>query len=204
LEPSTNPIDSQRALHDMNTTSVTLLERLQRPTDPDAWGRFVALYTPLIFHWARRAGLRTEDAADLVQDVFTVLVQKMPEFEYDQHKSFRSWLRTITLNKWRDRQRQLAARPQEVNSVPLADLSTSEPEDLFEETEYRRQLVHRVLELLEAEFQPATWKAFREHAIEGRSAPEVSTELGLSVGAVYAAKFRVLARLRECLRDLPG
>jgi len=187
----------------MNTTSVTLLERLQRPTEPEAWGRFVALYTPLLFYWVRRAGLRGEDAADLVQDVFTVLVEKMPEFEYDRRKSFRSWLRTVTLNKWRDRQRQLAARPQPIELVSVTGLGNLEHDDLFEETEYRRQLVSRALELLEPEFRPKTWLAFREHAIEGRSAPEVSTDLGVSVGAVYAAKCRVLARLREFLSDLP-
>src|SRR5262245_1478691 len=56
----------------MDTTSVSLLERLRRPGAHEAWARFVHLYTPLLYYWARRLGLREEDAADLVQDVFTV------------------------------------------------------------------------------------------------------------------------------------
>ena len=40
--------------------------------------RFVRLYYPLIYDWARSAGAGPEDAADLVQDVLTVLIRKMP------------------------------------------------------------------------------------------------------------------------------
>ena len=94
----------------MNSTHSSLLERLRRPDDVEAWDRFVRLYTPLLFHWARGAGLRDPDAADLVQDVLVVLVRKLPEFHYDPRKSFRAWLRTVTLNKWRERLRR-APRP---------------------------------------------------------------------------------------------
>src|SRR5205823_5013820 len=86
----------------MHTTPASLLERLQRADEQTAWVRFVELYTPVLFAWARRLGLQAQDAADLVQEVFTVLVRKLPEFRYDRQKSFRGWLRTITLNKWRD------------------------------------------------------------------------------------------------------
>ena len=85
----------------MNTTSFSLLERLRTPAEQEAWARFVKLYTPLLFRWARGVGLSSEEASDLVQDVLTLLVQKLPEFSYDRQKSFRGWLRTVMLNKWR-------------------------------------------------------------------------------------------------------
>ena len=94
-------------------TPASLLERLRRPTDEAAWDRFVRLYTPLIYTWARRAGLQSADAADLVKEVLTTLVRTLPEFTYQKQQSFRAWLRTVTLNKWRDRCRRLAARPPE-------------------------------------------------------------------------------------------
>ena len=47
------------------------------------------------------------------------------------------------------------------------------------------------------EFEPATMKAFRRMALEGASGAEAAGELGLSVGAVYTARSRVLNRLRE-------
>jgi RNA polymerase sigma-70 factor (ECF subfamily) len=85
----------------MNTTSPSLLERVRRPSDDAAWRQFVDLYTPLLCQWARRAGLQDADIADLVQDVFTTLVRVLPEFEYDSRKSFRAWLKTVLMNRWR-------------------------------------------------------------------------------------------------------
>lgn len=55
----------------MHTTSVSLLARLQTTSANEPWRRFVELYTPLIFYWARKQGLTEADAADLVQDVMT-------------------------------------------------------------------------------------------------------------------------------------
>ena len=83
----------------MHSTPLSLLERLRHPADQDAWSRFVRLYTPLMCHWTRCVGMQDSDAADLMQDVFTLLVAKLPDFRHDGTNSFRSWLRTVTLNK---------------------------------------------------------------------------------------------------------
>jgi len=89
----------------MHSTHVSLLERLRQPEAADAWERFVQLYTPLLLHWARKLGLPDHDAADLVQDVLLVLVRKLPEFQYQPGRTFRGWMRTVLINKWRDRPR---------------------------------------------------------------------------------------------------
>lgn len=180
----------------MNTTPVSLLERLRQPAEPSAWPRFVQLYTPLLYHWARRTGLQAADAADLVQDVLTLLVQKLPEFQYDGRQSFRGWLRMVTLNQWRDHCKR--KRP------GTLDGDVTAPDDLtaFEEAEYRQQLVARALRIMQADFQPATWKACWQHVVHERPAAAVARELGMTVGAVYAAKFRVLGRLRQELAGL--
>lgn len=185
----------------MNTTPISLLQRLRQPDAPVAWPRFVQLYSPLLLFWARKAGLQEQDAADLVQDVFLVLVRKLPEFDYDTHRSFRSWLRTITLNKWRDRIRRLAVQPGRAGIDP-DEVPAEEPDSLFAEGGYRRQLLARTMELVRPEMQPATWQAFLEHGMKGRPAADVARETGLTVGAVYAAKFRVLTRLRTELQGL--
>ena len=49
-------------------TPASLLERLRRPAEQQAWARFVDLYTPLLYYWARRTGCPEADAADLTQD----------------------------------------------------------------------------------------------------------------------------------------
>jgi RNA polymerase sigma-70 factor (ECF subfamily) len=185
----------------MNTTPVSLLEQLRQPAAQGAWEVFVRLYTPLLFHWARGLGLQDQDAADLVQDVFTTLVQKLPEFAYDRHRSFRGWLRTITVNKWRDSRRRHAPQPLEPGDEPVAPPAPSDAK-FFAEEEYRRHVLARALELMQTDFQPTTWRAFWEHGVCGRPAAAVAAELGLTVGAVYAAKCRVLDRLRKELQGL--
>jgi RNA polymerase sigma-70 factor (ECF subfamily) len=183
----------------MTTTHGSLLEQLRRPGEQAAWERFVQLYTPLLQMWARRLGLAEADAADLVQDVLTVLVEKLPAFRYDPAKRFRGWLWTIFIHKARDRHRAL---PWESLDPPeRADATVSDPAEELAEREYRGYLVRRALELIQAEFQPTTWQAFWQCITTEQSAAEVATYLGLSVDAVYQAKSRVLRRLRQ---DLDG
>jgi RNA polymerase sigma-70 factor (ECF subfamily) len=181
----------------MIQTSVSLLERLRHSEDRAAWDRFVALYTPLIFSWARRQGLQDEDAADLVQDVFVILLQKMPDFHYTPGQSFRAWLYTVTVNKCHDQRRRRAAALRQGEAAPLESLAVPDTTEAVLEEEYRRYLATRALELMQVEFEPASWKACWEVVVNERRPAEVAAELGMTVAAVYAAKSRVLRRLRE-------
>ena len=186
----------------MTRTPSSLLERLRQPFEPEAWARFVALYTPLIYSWARRVGLQEQDAADLVQDVFVTLLQVLPTFTYDRHQSFRKWLRTVTINRWRkDRKRPERRMVQGTEAQP-EPVAVSEDLEACWEEEYRQHLVSRALRLMRVDFEEKTWKACWETAALGRSATDVAAELGVSVGAVYAAKFRVLNRLRREMKGL--
>jgi RNA polymerase sigma-70 factor (ECF subfamily) len=184
----------------MNDTPPSLLERLRRPNAPDAWGRFAELYTPLIFSWVLRQGLQQADAADLVQDVFVTLVQAMPQFQYDAGRSFRGWLRTVTLNKVRERRRK--ATPIQAADALLDGLADNGATDTFWEVEYRQQLARRALDILRRDFEPATWEAFWQHGVLGRPAPHVAAELKVSPGAVRAALCRVRGRLQQELAGL--
>jgi RNA polymerase sigma-70 factor (ECF subfamily) len=186
----------------MHTTPVSLLERLRQSSDAAPWGRFVELYTPLLFYWARRLGLQESDAADLVQEVFAVLVQELPTFTYEPARRFRGWLWTITRNKWRERRRRLAARPAAAGDAGLDRALTPAPVEELDEAEYRKYLVDRALQLMQADFQPVTWKACWEYVVNGRPAAEVAAELGITANGVHLAKSRVLRRLREELSGL--
>ncbi len=186
----------------MHTTPVSLLEQLRQPGDQISWSRFVQLYCPLIYQWASRAGASPEDAADLVQEVLTILIRKLPEFDYDPSKTFRGWLRTVTINAWR-RQRRRHRQPS-VQHVDVVEVAVDEdpPALVFEEAEYRSSLVLRAFQVMKTDFQPATWRACWDNVVEGKPAAEIARELGMTVNSVYLAKARVLRRLHQELDGL--
>lgn len=146
----------------------------------------------MMFHWIRKNGLQTADAADLTQELFVTLFDKLPEFLYDPKRSFRGWLHTVTLNLLRDRHRRETRRPSEHAAVNLENVAVPDAVSVLEEGEYRQHLVSRALLLMRSDFQPSTWQAFWEHGVLRRPA-----EAG-----VYGAKFRVLHKLRQELGGL--
>jgi RNA polymerase sigma-70 factor (ECF subfamily) len=185
----------------MHTTPVSLLDRLRQPAGQEAWGRFVELYTPLLFYWARRLGLQEADAADLVQDVLLQLYRKLPDFTYDRQGSFRGWLRTLVLNKWREKQRRPPLPLQA--TAALEDVAAARDDfQALDEAEYRQHLAGRALRLMQADFPPAAWKSCWETVVAGRRAADVAAELGTTAAAVRVAKARVLHRLRLLLQGL--
>jgi RNA polymerase sigma-70 factor (ECF subfamily) len=187
----------------MHTTPVSLLERLRDPAaEQAAWERFVQLYTPLLTHWARRLGLAGSEAADLVQDVFTLLVKKLPVFRYDPGQRFRGWLWTVTRNCGRARLRRCSVPSEPADVEELETSAEGDVADAIAAEEYRQYLTRRALELMQAEFQPATWKAFWEYVVQERPAAEVARELEITENAVYLAKGRVLRKLRSELEEL--
>jgi RNA polymerase sigma-70 factor (ECF subfamily) len=184
----------------VDKTSVSLLERLRSRNDQEAWSRFVSLYTPLLYFWVRRFKLSPEENEELVQDVFVTLVDKLPEFTYDPNRRFRGWLWTVAINKLRARQRKqisVTARPGETDLLEGADTIAE-----FTEEEYRSHVTDRALQLMQKDFTTTTWRAFQEYVLNDRPVAEVAAELGMSVGAVYIAKTRVLGRLRTELSGL--
>jgi RNA polymerase sigma-70 factor (ECF subfamily) len=190
-------------------TSVSLLERLRsRPDDDASWRQMVELYQPLLHGWLRRQRVSAEDADDLVQDVLAAVVRELPQFRYDRERgSFRGWLRTILLNRMRGFWRKRKSRPVATGDTDFGAVLDQLQDPHSEMTsrwneEHDRFVAGRLLERIEAEFEPATWQAFRRVAIEGAAPRDVAAELGISVNAIFIAKSRILRRLREEMRGL--
>ncbi len=177
-------------------TSLSLLERLGDPTDTDAWGRLVRLYTAVLHAWLRSAGLQAADRDDLTQRVLEVLVRRLPDFEHSGRPgAFRAWLRGITTNVLREFWRR---RPTAVSASDLDQLCdpASAPSRCWDE-QHDHHVLHGLLERVCPAFTAPTWQAFRRTALDGASARQAAAELGLTVNAVLIAKSRVLARLRQ-------
>jgi RNA polymerase sigma-70 factor (ECF subfamily) len=190
------------------STHRSLLQQA-RGRDPAAWERMVALYGPLVLGWCRGWGLGEEDAADVFQEVFQAVAAHLAGFRRDRAgDTFRGWLRTITRNKVTDLYRRREREPSGVGGSEardrLARVPGAIPPDEENGDAAEAVLLHRVLAMIRGEFEPRTWEAFWQTAVEGRAAADVAAELGMTPGAVRVAKSRVLHRLRTDLGDLPG
>src|SRR5438045_3723995 len=190
-------------------TRVALLARIRDGRDADAWREFVQLYGPVVYRFARNRGLQDADAADLMQDVLRSVARNAHRMEYDPARgTFRGWLYTVTRNKiynflngQRNRPRASgdADAHERLDATPARDGDGPEADW---EREYQRRLSARAMELVKDEFQPATWQAFWQTAVDGKPAAEVGAGLKMTPGAVYVAKSRVLARLREEVKKM--
>jgi RNA polymerase sigma-70 factor (ECF subfamily) len=186
----------------MHETRHSLLFRAQTGQE-EAWKDLTDLYRPLILAWLGRQGVPARDLEDLSQDVLLSVVKHLPAFEHSgQRGAFRSWLRTIVCNRTTDYWRACDARNQASggSGATAALQQIADPgSDLNRQwdEEHDRFVVHCLLDLVEEEFEPVTLQAFRRLALDGASGAEAAQELGLSVAAVYVAKSRVLARIRQ-------
>lgn len=188
-----------------STTSTSLLLRLKE-LEPDAWNQMADLYGPLVFHWGKRAGLSTQDAEDVVQEVFQTVARKMADFRRDRDgDSFRAWLRVITRNKIGNTLKRLQRQDSPIGGTnAMRDMAQVSEEDIASPsplaTDYSG-LFQRAFSLIRSEYKEQTWQAFWRVVVGDRGAAEVAQELGMSINAVYIAKSRVLCRLREVLGD---
>lgn len=190
------------------STSSSLLEKA-KGRDPEAWRRLVRIYGPLVYQWGRQCGLQSQDAADVVQEVFGSVASGVSAFQRVRPgDSFRGWLWTITRNKVRDCFRSLKGTVQaqggtaaqqrlaQVREQPPAGAEPDATQTAPPTPEYR------ALELVRAAFEEKTWEAFRRTTVDGLTAAEAAAELGLTPEAVYKARSRVLRRIREELGEL--
>src|SRR5262245_48634262 len=190
-------------------TRASLLVRIRDGRDHEAWQQFVRLYAPVVYGFARHRGLQDADAADVMQDVMRSVAGAATRLNYDPARgSFRGWLYTVSRNKifsfLQAHRHKLGrgtgdsgARAQlEAVASPERELAASWDE------EYERNLAALAMQRIRDEVQPATWQAFWQTAVEGRNGREAGAALGMSAGAVYVARSRVLARLKEEVQRL--
>jgi RNA polymerase sigma-70 factor (ECF subfamily) len=184
-------------------TSLTLLSRV-RQADQAAWTRLVDLYGPLVFDWCLRAGLKSSDAADVGQEVFTRVWRSVKEFRRERPgDSFRAWLRVITRRQLLDFWRREKRRPHVLDAAAVSAWPDDfqDEEDAAQLAQDRLFLHQRAVALLRTDFEPITVEAFWRVVVEGELPRDVASRLGMSLNAVYIAKSRVLARLRVELAD---
>jgi RNA polymerase sigma-70 factor (ECF subfamily) len=194
-------------LDDSPATRHSLIARLADRADAAAWSEFVALYEPLIRRLALHKGLQEADAGDLCQDVFQVVARAIDRWDPDPARgSFRGWLSRITRNLLINFLTRHLNQPRGSGSTSMQELLEAQPAadpaaTAIFEAEYRWRLFECAASTVRGDFTPSTWQAFWRTAVEGRGPAVVASELGMSLGSVYVARSRVLARLRRSLEE---
>ena len=185
----------------VETTRPSLLVRIRDLRDELAWGEFARLYTPLIYRFARQSGLQDADASLVTQDVLVTVARTIHRFDYDRNNgSFRGWLKVVTRSRLSDFRQAQGRHVQGSGDTGMLHVMEARPDesqpDLWDR-EFRRCLFDWAIERIRCDFEETTWQAFWKTSVDGRATQDVADELGLSVGAVYIARSRVLARLRR-------
>jgi RNA polymerase sigma factor (sigma-70 family) len=186
-------------------TRPSLLLRLRDAGDERAWQEFVEIYTPLVFGFVRRRGLQEADAADVAQEVMQAVARSIGSFGYQPEKgSFRSWLYTVTRNRFNNFLKRQQRQPRGTGDTAIQELLEELPcpeSDDGWDREFHQWLLDWACAQVRSEFQTNTWQAFLLTAVEGKSPQDAAAALGSSVGAVYIARSRVTARIRDKVRE---
>lgn len=184
-------------------TQTSLLASIKTLDDRHAWERFVLLYRPVIYRIARRKGLQPADAEDLTQHVLTSIAGSIERWKKSNPSArFRYWLRRVVKNAI------INAATRRRPEIPFSAITGLKDYELLAEpaidneaeieidNEYRRQLFQRAAAVVKSDIEPTTWRAFEMTVIEDMPIKSAADELNKSIGSVYAARSRVMHRLK--------
>lgn len=183
-------------------TSKTLLERAGTG-DEEAWRVIVAVYEPLVRSYLGRSQIVPQEIDDLTQDVLAKLIKELPHFKHGgQTGSFRSWLRTITVNRAREFWRAGKCRTPASGGSDFLQMieQLADPRSPLSaqwDQEHDNHVLVHLLELVDQQFERQSVHAFRLVVLDRVPASTVAVQLNMTVAAVYSAKARILRRLRE-------
>ena len=178
---------------------------MRDPQDQDSWAEFVEIYAPVIFRLARHKGLQAADAEDLVQQVLLSVSRAIEQRPHDPERArFRTWLSRVAENAilnaiTRAKPDKGSGRTDFIDL--LAQHKASNEDSALLQHERRQQAFLWAAERVRPEFSEQTWQAFWATAVLGEDCEQVAARLGKNVGSIYAARSRVMRRLKEKVTD---
>ncbi len=187
-------------------TRPSLILRLHDSHDTQAWQEFTAVYQPLVYRLARMKGLQDADAQELVQEVMVAVSRAVENWVPDPARGrFRHWLFRIARNLIVNFLSRKKFRPLGTGDSRFARLLEEQCDPACEESavfdlEFRRETFRWAAEQVREQVRETTWKAFWQTTVGDRRIETVAAELGMTIGSVYIARSRVMARLREAVQ----
>lgn len=191
-------------------TRPSLILRLRDNCDAEAWQEFTAIYQPLVYRLARMKGLQDADAQELVQDVMVAVSGAVENWVPDADRGrFRHWLFRIARNLLvnyltRRRFRPLGTGDSRIAAMLEQQCDRSSEESTVFDIEFRREVFRWAAEQVRGQVTEKTWNAFWRSTVDDRPVSAVARDLEMTVGSVYIARSRVMARLRETVQRFNG
>ncbi|MDO4411365.1 MAG: sigma-70 family RNA polymerase sigma factor [Akkermansia sp.] len=213
LHQSNSDIDSPIIYEHAESTRKSLIAKLDNWEDQQTWNDFYRTYWRLIFSVAHNAGLRDDEAWDVVQETILAIAKQSRKNQYDpQQGSFKSWL--LNLTRWRindqfrkrnkDTAMFIASDDLEDNGATveqIADDKTQSFEQLWE-NEWNQHRLKAALERVKAQVNPKQFQIFDYYVLRNWDVAKVRRQLGVSTAQIYLAKHRIKQVLEKELRYL--
>jgi RNA polymerase sigma factor (sigma-70 family) len=160
-----------------------------------AWRRLLEKYERLVFSVPRKYGLSTDDAADVTQFTFTILVQSIDKLPEDSKLG--GWLTTVARrHTWRLLERN---RRQGIGKHAVLDENTTGGDtETMENWELGEWLNHG-LEMIGRSCKELLFALYLDPGQP--SYAEVAARLGMAIGSVGPTRMRCLERLRRVLDE---
>jgi RNA polymerase sigma-70 factor (ECF subfamily) len=194
-------------------TRKSLIARLDNWEDQRTWYEFYQTYWRLIYAVAIKAGLRSDEAFDCVQETILSIAKQSKKKLYDPEQgSFKTWLMNMT--RWRindqfrkrkkdtamiegewadDRKTAVIDRVEDPNGDVLARLW---------DVEWKKGIADAALSRVKSQVSPKQYQIFDYYVIRQWDADKVQQKLNVSMAQVYLAKHRVGAVLKKELAKL--
>ncbi len=187
-------------------TRASLLLRLADRTDQEAWAEFARIYTPVIYRLATAKGMQHADAEDLSQQVLAAVAKAIDRFEPDPARAtFRTWLHRVAqnciINALSRANPDRGAGDTRWLDYLHAQRAPNGPDSDLVRLEVRREVFRWAADKIRDEFRPVTWDAFWLTAVENQPVESAAEKLNMSCGAIYAARSRIMRRLKEKVGD---
>lgn len=192
-------------------TRRSLIVKLQDWQDRRSWDEFYRTYWRLIYSVATKAGLKDDEAWDVVQETVLTIAKQSRKGLYDPERgSFKSWLLKVTGWRINDcfrksrRERTLISpdgEPDVDHAGTIADMDGLTFEKIWER-EWKQNITKAALERVKAKVSPKQYQIFDYAVLREMDTSRVRELLGVSLASIYLAKHRIGAQLRKEIEQL--
>lgn len=192
-------------------TRRSLIVRLQDWQDRRSWDEFYRTYWRLIYSVATKAGLKDDEAWDVVQETVLTIAKQSRKRLYDPERgSFKSWLLKVTgwriNDRFRKTRRERAlispdGEPDADHAGTIADMDGVTFEKIWE-SEWKQNITKAALERVKAKVSPKQYQIFDYAVLREMDTSKVRELLGVSLASIYLAKHRIGAQLRKEIEQL--